>query len=113
MPKGSGKGGWRGRRGEKRGWEGREEGEVREERGSDSQAKRKDRVRREKERGGDGIVGPEGSPNEFGNGSGGCRRKEDQTKEVGKTGKEESIDDPNMSGERDMESPDLEGSGTG
>ncbi len=34
-------------------------------------------------------------------------------KEVGKTGGEEIIDDPDMSGERDMETPDLEGSGMG
>ena len=113
MSEGGGKGGWRGRGGEKSRREGGEEGEVREERGLDLRAKRKDRVRGEKKRGGDGIVGPKGSPNEFGNSSGGCRRKEDQTKEVGKTGEEESIDDPNTSGEREMKNPDLEGSGTG
>jgi len=112
MSEGGGKGGWRGRGGEKRRREGGEEGEVREERGSDSWTKRKDRVRGEKERGGDGIVGPKGGPNEFGDGSGRCRRKEDQTKKVGKTGEEEGIDDPNTNGERNVETPDLEGSGT-
>ena len=65
MPKRGGKGGWRRGRGEKRGWEGREEGEAREEGGSDLQAKRKDGMRGEKEQGGDGIVGPKGSPNKF------------------------------------------------
>jgi hypothetical protein len=70
-------------------------------------------VRGEKERGGDGIVGPEGSPNEFGNGSGRYRRKEDNTEEVGKPGEEESVDDPNTSGEGNTEGSDLEGSGPG
>jgi hypothetical protein len=113
MPKGGGKGRWRRRRREKRGWEGREEGEVREEGGTDSEAKREDGMRGEEKRRRDGIVGPQGSPNKFWDSSGRHRREEDQAEEIGKLGEEEGIDDSDTGRERDAKTPDLEGSRAG